>query len=102
MANWRTQILLGTGGREPRVATYCPLTTRLEDVLRLAPGESVYAVAVEADGQAAVCGTKAGSVYELGEPPAAVCRRRAPILDVALPEEGLLAVADLTVFVLSQ
>ena len=60
-----TNIFLTAGGSSPGVDMYNPITDRLEKILTLPAGQSVYAVDVSSDGNILAAGTRGGNVYRI-------------------------------------
>ncbi len=96
----RPHVLLGTGGRDPRLAVWDEGAAIPVSWLDLAPGQSVYSIDVSTDGRRVAVGTKGGRVYRLpwqergpshGVSP---CTAQEPLFRAALPVLSVSLLAD--------
>lgn len=100
------RVLLGSGGCAPRVDFFSPETESVTRLVRLAQGQSVYAIAqAPYDQDVAVFATKGGSVSQLrdedgssseGDTRVADLRLRTPILAICYVDTSQVAISDAT------
>lgn len=98
-------MLLGIGGANPGVVAYDPESRQGRRILSSPAGQSVYAVAMSADGQVVAAGTKTGALYWImrREPeaihpihqagPSTGCAA-APVLALTFMDRQTIAVSD--------
>lgn len=96
-------ILLGKGGKNPGLEAYDPMSGRLEKILSLPTGQSVYAIDVTPDEGIIAAATKTGDIYWLAAPQAhqensdlvvRTLSHCAPLLSICFIGPSTIAISD--------